>query len=143
MFDPLTVSAIALKTSLLVVAVGLIASLMAKQSAAWRHLLWTSALALSLLMPIAVVYLPSYVQVSLPWQAAEPWARDEPALVASRRTARRRRPGCSWLAGSRTLDRGTSGPHGMADRDDRLAHRRIGRVAAQCVGPCRADPLGS
>lgn len=83
MFDPWTVSAIALKTGLLVVAVGLIALLMARQSAAWRHFLWTCALALSLLMPIAVVYLPSYVQVSLPWQAAEPWLRDEPGLVTA------------------------------------------------------------
>ena len=83
MFDPFTVSAIALKTSLLVVAAALVASVIAKQSAARRHLLWTAALALSLLMPIAVVYLPSYVQVSLPWQAAEPWARDEPVSVAS------------------------------------------------------------
>ena len=83
MFDALTVSAIALKTSLLVVAVGLITSLMAKQSAAWRHVLWTSTLALSLLIPLAVVYLPSYVQVSLPWEGAEPWARSEPAPAAS------------------------------------------------------------
>jgi beta-lactamase regulating signal transducer with metallopeptidase domain len=83
MFDPLTVSAIALKTSLLVVAVGLIALLMARHSAAWRHLLWTSALALSLLIPLAVVFLPSYVQVPLPWDAAEPWARDEPAPVTT------------------------------------------------------------
>ena len=66
MFDPSTVAAIVLKTSLLVVAIGLIALLMARQSAAWRHFLWTAALALSLLMPIAVVYLPSWVQVSLP-----------------------------------------------------------------------------
>jgi beta-lactamase regulating signal transducer with metallopeptidase domain len=83
MFDPLTVSAIALKTSLLVVAVGLIALLMGRHSAAWRHLLWTSALALSLLIPLAVTYLPSYVHVPLPWDAAEPWAHDEPAPVTT------------------------------------------------------------
>jgi len=85
MFDPFTASAIALKTTLLLVAVGLIALLMARQSAAWRHFLWASALALSLLMPIAVAYLPSYVQVSLPWQMAEslPLAGDEPAPVTS------------------------------------------------------------
>lgn len=83
MFEPSTVAAIALKTSLFVVAVGLIAWLMAKQSAAWRHLLWTSALALSLLMPVAVVYLPSYVQVSLPWEAAQSWVRDDPIPVAA------------------------------------------------------------
>ena len=83
MFDPSTVAAIVLKTSLLVVAIGLIALLMARQSAAWRHFLWTAALALSLLMPIASVYLPSWVRVSLPWETAEPWPRDEPALVAA------------------------------------------------------------
>jgi hypothetical protein len=83
MFDPLTVLAIALKTSLLIVIVGLIAWLMAKQSAAWRHALWTAALALSLLMPIAVVVLPSWVQVPLPARVAEPWARDVPVSVTS------------------------------------------------------------
>ncbi len=83
MLDPSTAAAIAWKTSLLLVAIGLIAWLTARQSAAWRHFLWTCALALSLLMPIAVVSLPSYVQVTLPWEAAEPWARDTPALVTA------------------------------------------------------------
>ena len=83
MFDPLTVSAIALKTSLLVVAIGLIALLTARQSAAWRHFLWTSALVLSLLMPIAIVYLPSWVQVPLPRETAEPWSRNESTLVTA------------------------------------------------------------
>jgi beta-lactamase regulating signal transducer with metallopeptidase domain len=83
MFDPLTVSAIALKTSLLVVGIGLIALLTARQSAARRHFLWTSALVLSLLMPIAIVYLPSWVEVSLPPAAAQPWSRDESALVTA------------------------------------------------------------
>ena len=63
MLDPSTAAAIAWKTSLLLAAIGLIAWLTAKQSAAWRHFLWTCALTLSLLMPIAVVSLPSYVQV--------------------------------------------------------------------------------
>jgi beta-lactamase regulating signal transducer with metallopeptidase domain len=81
MFDPLTVAAIALKTSLLVAVVGLVAWLMAKQSAAWRHALWTAALALSLLMPIAILYLPSYAQVSLPWPATESWTSDAPVPV--------------------------------------------------------------
>ena len=81
MFDPSTVAAMVLKTTLLLVAIGLIALLMARQSAAWRHFLWTAALALSLLMPIATMYLPSGVQVSLPWEIAEPRPRDGPALV--------------------------------------------------------------
>jgi beta-lactamase regulating signal transducer with metallopeptidase domain len=83
MFDPLTVSAIALKTSLLVGVVGLVAWLMARQSAAWRHALWTAALALSLFMPFTVLYLPSYAQVTLPWAAAESWTRNYPAPVTS------------------------------------------------------------
>lgn len=83
MFDPSTVAAIVLKTSLLVVAIGLIAFVMARRSAAWRHFLWTAALALSLLLPIAVVYLPAGAQLSLPWEAAEPWPGDEPVLVAA------------------------------------------------------------
>ena len=83
MFDSATVAAIALKTSLLVIAVGLVVLLMGRQSAARRHFLWTSALVLTLLMPIAVVYLPSWAQVSLPWGPAEPWPRDEPALVTA------------------------------------------------------------
>jgi beta-lactamase regulating signal transducer with metallopeptidase domain len=81
-FEPSTLLPIALKTSVLVVAVGLIACGMGKRSAAWRHLLWTCALALSLAMPVAVVYLPSYVQVTLPWPSTEPLARDEPVPVA-------------------------------------------------------------
>ena len=83
MFDPSTVAAIVLKTSLLVVAIGLIVLLMARRSAAWRHFLWTAALALSLAMPIAVAVLPSGMQVSLPWKTAEQWPRDEAAFSAS------------------------------------------------------------
>jgi len=83
MLDPVTVAAIALKTSLLLVVVGLIVSLMARHSAAWRHFLWTAALTLALLMPFAVVYLPSSIQISLPRSATESWTRDEPAPVAS------------------------------------------------------------
>jgi Antirepressor regulating drug resistance, predicted signal transduction N-terminal membrane component len=83
MLDPSVAAAIAWKTSVLLVAIGLIASLTTRQSAARRHFLWTCALALSLLMPVAVVSLPSYVQVTLPWEAAELWARDTPALVTA------------------------------------------------------------
>lgn len=76
MLDPSVVAAIAWKTSLLLLGIGLVASLTTRQSAARRHFLWTCAIALSLLMPVAVVSLPSYVHVTLPWKAAEPWARD-------------------------------------------------------------------
>lgn len=81
MFEPSTVLAIVLKTTLLIVGVGLIAQLMARQSAACRHVVWTAALALSLLLPFAVVSLPSYVQLSLPWEPAPVWVRAEPVAV--------------------------------------------------------------
>ena len=80
MFDALTVSAVALKTGLLIAAVGVVVLLTAKRSAAWRHFLWTSALALSLLMPIAVVSVPSSLQLTLPSPAARSSALSEPAL---------------------------------------------------------------
>ncbi len=84
MFDPWTIAAIALKTSLLLAVAGLLAGFMTKRSAAWRHLLLTAAMALTLLMPLAVVYLPSYVQVSLPWQVADPGTRPEAGPVSER-----------------------------------------------------------
>jgi beta-lactamase regulating signal transducer with metallopeptidase domain len=83
MFDALTVSAFALKTGLLIAAVGVVVLLTAKRSAAWRHFLWTSALALSLLMPIAVVSVPSSLQLTLPWPAARSSALSEPALLTA------------------------------------------------------------
>jgi beta-lactamase regulating signal transducer with metallopeptidase domain len=83
MLDPSAVAAIVLKTSLLVASIGLVALLMERQSAAWRHFLWTAALVLSLLMPVADLFLPSWVQVPLPWEVAEPAPRNEPAPVAA------------------------------------------------------------
>ncbi|NJO13118.1 MAG: hypothetical protein HC872_06265 [Gammaproteobacteria bacterium] len=83
MLDPSTVAAIVLKTSLLVLVIGLFAVLMVRQSAAWRHFLWAAALALSLLMPTAVVYLPGWVSISLPWETTGPWPRDESAPVTT------------------------------------------------------------
>jgi beta-lactamase regulating signal transducer with metallopeptidase domain len=83
MFDPWTVASIALKTTLLVAAAGLAVRVAARQSAAWRHLVWSSALTLSLLMPIAVLVLPSYWQLRLPWQATESRVRDEPLLLTA------------------------------------------------------------
>lgn len=83
MFDALTVSAFALKTGLLIAAVGVVVLLTAKRSAAWRHFLWTSALALSLLMPIVVVSVPSSLQLTLPWPAPRSSALSEPALLTA------------------------------------------------------------
>jgi beta-lactamase regulating signal transducer with metallopeptidase domain len=96
MLDPSTVPAIALKTSLLFAVVGLVAPLMARQSAAWRHFLWTASLALALLMPIAVVVLPTSVRIALPWQPSASWMLDDSATLtgdATRTDATSRRPG--------------------------------------------------
>jgi beta-lactamase regulating signal transducer with metallopeptidase domain len=61
-----TVAGIALKTSLVVVAAGLLSFALRRQSAAFHHALWTSALALCVLMPLAVLLLPSHDVVVLP-----------------------------------------------------------------------------
>jgi hypothetical protein len=63
--DLVTIAGIALKTSLLIVAAGLLSLALRRQSAALRHQLWTSALALSVLMPLAVFMLPSHAIATL------------------------------------------------------------------------------
>jgi beta-lactamase regulating signal transducer with metallopeptidase domain len=63
--DPMTLAGFALRTSLLIGATGLLSLALRRRSAAFRHLLWISALALSVLMPLAVLYLPSYTLVTL------------------------------------------------------------------------------
>ena len=83
MLEPSIAAAIAWKTSLLLAVIGLIATLAARQSAARRHFLWTCALAFSLSMPIAVISVPTYVHLTLPWGAADRWARDVPAFVTA------------------------------------------------------------
>src|SRR5215510_11209247 len=64
--DSASLVGIAFKTSLLVGSVGLLSLLMARRSAAFRHLLWLAALALAALMPLAVLCLPSLVLIALP-----------------------------------------------------------------------------
>lgn len=64
--DLMTVAGIALKTSLLMIAAGLLSCALRRQSAAFRHLLWTSALALCVLLPVAAFYLPSLSVLTLP-----------------------------------------------------------------------------
>lgn len=64
--DLLTIAGIALKTSVLLAIAGLLAIALRRQSAAFSHLLWTSALALCVLMPFAVLLLPSHILVTLP-----------------------------------------------------------------------------
>ena len=60
MLDLPSLAGIALRTSLLILAAGLLSVVLRRQAAALRHLVWTSTLALCALMPIAVLLLPSY-----------------------------------------------------------------------------------
>ena len=62
----ISLAGIALKTSLLIGAAGMLSIALRRQSAAFRHLLWTSTLALCGLMPLAVLYLPSFSLVTVP-----------------------------------------------------------------------------
>jgi beta-lactamase regulating signal transducer with metallopeptidase domain len=63
--DLMTVAAIALKTTALIIVAGLLSIGLRRHSAALLHLLWTSALALSVLMPLAVLLLPSQTVLTL------------------------------------------------------------------------------
>lgn len=71
MVDLATVAVIAAKTSLMIVVIGVASVVLAGKSAACRHFLWTSALALSLLMPFAIVFLPSVAVIPASWHG---WA---------------------------------------------------------------------
>jgi len=57
---------IGLKTSLVVAAAGLLSLALRRQSAAFGHVLWTAALALCVLMPLAILLLPSHDVIALP-----------------------------------------------------------------------------
>ena len=60
MSELVTLAGIALKTSLLIVAAALLSLALRRQSAALRHIVWTSALALCVLMPLVMRLLPSH-----------------------------------------------------------------------------------
>jgi beta-lactamase regulating signal transducer with metallopeptidase domain len=66
MIDVFTMASIALKTSLVVVAVGSLSLALRRPSAAFGHALWTTGLALCVLMPVGVLLLPSHDLVTLP-----------------------------------------------------------------------------
>lgn len=68
--DLVTLAGIALKTSLLIVAAALLSLALRRQSAALRHMVWTSALALCVLMPAAVLLLPSHTVATFPADVA-------------------------------------------------------------------------
>ncbi|HEY7641566.1 MAG TPA: M56 family metallopeptidase [Steroidobacteraceae bacterium] len=91
MLDLLTIAGIALKTSLLMIATAALSFALRRQPAAFRHLLWTSALALSLLMPLAVLYVPEVAPtLPLPRLRGREWeeAASAPILL------------WLWIAGS-------------------------------------------
>ena len=67
---------IAIKTSLVVGAVGLLTLALRRQSAAFGHVLWTMALALCVLMPLAIFVLPSHAVIALPSAATLPLPRE-------------------------------------------------------------------
>jgi len=65
MVDLMTVAGVVFKTSLVVVAAGLFSLALRRQSAAFSHVLWTAALALCVLMPLAVLLLPAHEVIAL------------------------------------------------------------------------------
>ncbi len=66
MLDVATLAGIAVKTSIVIVATGLLALAMRRQSAEFKHLLWTAALGLCVLMPLGVLFLPTHHVATLP-----------------------------------------------------------------------------
>jgi hypothetical protein len=66
MVDLATVAGVVLKTSFVVGAAGLLSLALRQQSAAFSHVLWTAALALCVLMPLAVFLLPAHEIIALP-----------------------------------------------------------------------------
>jgi beta-lactamase regulating signal transducer with metallopeptidase domain len=65
MTELLTVASLVVKTSLIVVAAGLLSLALRRQSAAFGHMVWTVALGLCVWMPV-VVLLPSHEIIALP-----------------------------------------------------------------------------
>jgi bla regulator protein blaR1 len=84
----MVVAGIALKTSVLIGVVGLVSVALRRQSAAFRHVLWTSALALCVLMPIAVFLLPSQSIATLPAEVLQLASRGAPTLTLPRARGR-------------------------------------------------------
>lgn len=64
--DLMIIAGIAVKASALIVVVGLVSFALRRQSAAFRHLLWTVALGLCVVMPMAVFLLPTHAVATLP-----------------------------------------------------------------------------
>ena len=68
MLDPTLAGAIAVKTALLLLIAAIVAAALTKRSSAFRHAIWTGALLLSLLMPVAVLTLPTLDVIPASWQ---------------------------------------------------------------------------
>jgi beta-lactamase regulating signal transducer with metallopeptidase domain len=150
------VLAIALKTSLLMGAAGAVAALLAGRSAALRHLVWVSALALALLMPVATALAPAYAVVPAPWRQARPAAAD-PRVTAQTPPVRAARDvGQSmaetagpavlvvWLGGALLiLLREAAGHAGLArwGRRARALRSPSWTAALQCLGAGRTSSL--
>jgi len=60
MLDLVTVAGVVCKTGIVVVAAGLLSLVLRRQSAAFGHVVWTAALTLCVLMPLAVFLLPAH-----------------------------------------------------------------------------------
>lgn len=86
--DLMMIAGIALKTSALLGVVGLVSVVLRRQSAAFDHLLWTSALALCVLMPLAMFLLPSHSIATLPAEALQLASRTAPTLALPRSRGR-------------------------------------------------------
>ena len=75
MVDLVTVAGIVFKTSMVVVAAGVLSLALRRQAAACSHVLWTAALTLCVLMPLAVLLLPSHSAIAMPIAPALPLPR--------------------------------------------------------------------
>lgn len=82
MLDFSVACAIALKTALLLTIAGAAARALAKKSSAFRHALWTLTLLLSVLMPVAVLTLPSLAVIPTSWSPPELVGSAEPSIHA-------------------------------------------------------------
>lgn len=74
--------AIALKTGLLMCAAGIACLTLARSSAAARHLVWVSALALALLLPLTSAVMPSYAVIEVPWAPVEAATIAQPSAAS-------------------------------------------------------------
>ena len=75
MLDVVTVAGIALKTVIVVGAAGVLSLVLRRQSAAFGHVVWTAALALCVVMPLAVFLLPAHEVIAVASVPTTPLAR--------------------------------------------------------------------